>query len=129
MATSPTQRTIKFLKDNGCIPGIVERFNQYAGPFGVRQDLFGFIDIISIDPIHGIVAIQSCGQGFSVHIRKMTEDRNEAMYEWLKHAKVQLIGWRKVKLKRGSKATRWKPRIVHFWLAGENEEIKWKEIK
>ena len=126
MATSPTQRTIKHLKDQGGIPGIVERFNRFAGPFGIRQDLFGFIDIINISP-EGIEAIQSCGQGFSTHIKKMTEDRNEAMYEWLKHATVQLIGWRKVKLKRGGKATRWKPRIAIFWL--EDEEIKWKEMK
>jgi hypothetical protein len=126
MSLSPTQRTIKYLKDNGCIPGIVEKFNQYAGPYGIRQDLFGFLDIISIDPTHGIVGIQSCGQSFKAHIDKMTGERNEAMYEWLRHAKVQLIGWRKVKLKRGGKAMRWKPRIANFWL--ENEEIKWSEL-
>ena len=127
MATSPTQRTIRYLKDSGGIPGIVERFNAHIGPFGIRQDLFGFIDIVNIDPEEGIQAIQSCGQGFSTHIKKMTEERNEAMYEWLKHATVQLIGWRKVKLKRGGKATRWKPRIAIFWLDGE--DIKWKEMK
>jgi hypothetical protein len=90
------------------------------------MDAFGFIDILSIDPEEGIVGIQSCGQSFKAHIDKMTGARNEAMYEWLRHAKVQLIGWRKVKLKRGGKAMRWKPRIANFWL--ENEEIKWSEL-
>ncbi len=126
MATSPTQRTIRYLKDNGCICGVVERFNPYAGKFGIRQDLFGFIDIISIDPDRGIVGVQSCGQSFSEHIRKMTEERNEAMFEWLKYGYVILIGWRKVKLKRGGKAMRWKPRIANFWLEGE--DIQWSEI-
>jgi len=97
-------RTIRALKEQGRIPGIVERFNPHVGPHGIRQDLFGFIDIIALCPDHGIVAVQSCGQDFAGHVRKMTEERNEAMFEWLKHARVELFGWRKVKLKRGGKA-------------------------
>lgn len=127
MATSPTQRTIKGLKDLGRIPGIVERFNSHVGNFGIHQDLFGFLDIIAIDPEDGIIGVQSCGQDFAEHITKMTGERNEAMYEWLKHAKVELWGWRKVKLKRGGKAMRWKPRVADFWI--EDKEIKWSERK
>ena len=123
---SPTQRTIKYLKDNGCLCGIVEKFNAYAGPHGIRQDLFGFIDIIAIDPAQGIVGVQSCGQDFSGHINKMLGERNENMFEWLRHAKVLLIGWRKVKLKRGGVAERWKPRLAEFWI--EFDEIKWREL-
>ena len=108
---SPTQRTIKALKDIGRICGIVERFNAHVGPHGIRQDLFGFIDIIAIDPDCGIVAVQSCGQDWTGHVRKIKEERNEAAYEWLRHARAELWAWRKVKLKRGGKATRWKPRI------------------
>ena len=122
---TPTQRSIKYLKDQGRLCAIVERFNAYAGPFGIRQDAFGFIDILAIDSVDGIVAVQSCGQAFSEHIKKMTEERNENMYEWLKHAKVELIAWRKVKLKKGGKAMRWKPRIADFYLEGET--IVWKE--
>lgn len=125
MAMSSTQRTIKAMRDQGRICGIVERFLAYAGKYGKRQDLFGFIDIIVLDPETGIIAIQSCSSGFKAHIRKMTEEKNEALYEWLKHAEVELWGWRKVKYKRGSKAMRWRPRIADFWLEGE--DIKWKE--
>ena len=124
---SPTQRTLKAMREQGRLCGIVEKFNQYAGKFGIRQDLFGFIDIISIDPTEGIVAIQSCGQDFSGHINKLMGERNENMVEWLKHAKVELWGWRKVKLKRGGKAMRWKPRVADFWL--EKGEIKYEERK
>jgi len=122
---SPTQRTLKALRAQGRICGIVERFLQYAGKFGARKDLFGFLDIIAIDPIQGIVGIQSCGSAFSEHVKKMTEERNEEMFEWLKWAKVELWGWRKVKLRRGSVAIRWKPRIADFWL--ENNNIVYKE--
>lgn len=116
--TSPTQRTLKALREQGRICGIVERFNHYAGPHGIRQDLFGFIDIICIDPEQGIVAVQSCGQSFSEHIKKMTEERGEIMSLWLEHAPVELWGWRKVKVKRGSVAMKWKPRVADFFNTG-----------
>ena len=109
---SPTQRTLKAMKEQGRICGIVERFNAHVGPHGIRQDLFGFIDIIAIDPEQGVVAIQSCGQDFSGHVRKITNERNENAFEWLKHAPCELWSWRKVKLKRGGKAMRWSPRIA-----------------
>lgn len=124
---SPTQRTLAAMRDGGRLCGIVERFNPHAGPFGIRQDLFGFIDIICIDPVEGIVAIQSCGQDISGHVKKLTEERNENMFEWLKYAPVELWGWRKVKLKRGGKAMRWMPRVIDFFLDGD--EIQWKERK
>ena len=124
---SPTQRTLKAMREQGRICGVVERFNRFVGPHGIRQDFLGFIDIIGIDPEDGIIGIQSCGQDFAGHIRKMTEERNENMFEWLKHGKVELWGWRKVLLKRGGKAKRWKPRIADFWLEGD--EIVYKERK
>lgn len=122
---SPTQRTIKAMRDQGRLCAIAEKFNSFVGPYGIRQDLFGFIDIVAIDPVDGIVGIQSCGSSFSQHIDKMVGERNENMYEWLKHAKVELWGWRKVKVKRGGKAMRWKPRIADFWIEGDT--IKYAE--
>jgi len=109
---SPTQRTLRELRNQGRICGIVERFNQYAGPHGIRQDLFGFIDIIALDPERGIIGVQSCGQAFAEHYRKITEERNQECFEWLRcGGKVELWGWRKLKIKRGGKAMRWQPRV------------------
>ena len=108
---SPTQRTLKAMKDMNRIAGIVEKFI----PPGIRQDLFGFIDIICIDPEQGIVAVQSCGQDFSGHVHKLTEERAEIAYKWLQHAPCELWGWRKVKnrLKSGGygKGYHYEPRI------------------
>ena len=118
---SPTQRTLKAMREQGRLCGIVERFLAHAGPFGQRQDLFGFIDIIAIDPVDGIVAIQSCGQDFSGHVHKLMEERNEAVYEWVRHAKCELWGWRKVKLNRGGKAMRWKPRVADILIREDGE--------
>jgi len=122
---SPTQRTLKAMREQGRLCGIVERFNTNVGKFGIRQDLFGFIDIIAIDPVDGIVAIQSCGQGYSDHVLKLTGERNEAVFEWLKHAKLELWAWRKVKIKRGGKAMRWTPRVADFYL--KDEKLVWQE--
>ena len=117
---TPTQRTLKAMREQGRVCGIVEKYNAFVGKFGIRQDLFGFIDIIAIDPVQGIIAIQSCGQDFAGHINKIQEERNEACFEWLKHAPVELWGWRKVKLQRGGKAMRWKPRIADIVLSGND---------
>lgn len=122
---SPTQRTLKAMREQGRTCGIVEKFNPYGGKFGVRQDLFGFIDIICIDPKDGIVGVQSCGQAFSEHVKKMTQERHLEMVTWLPHAKVELWGWRKVKLRRGGTAERWKPRVMDFWVT--DGMLLWKE--
>ena len=108
---TPTQRTLRELRERGCICGIVERFNQHAGPFGLRQDLFGFIDIIALYP-DSIVGIQSCGQSFSEHFKKIVE--NEVAPEWLKHGRIELWAWRKVKRVRGGKAMIWRPKVHSF---------------
>jgi hypothetical protein len=119
MATSPTQRTIRALKDQGRVCAIVERFNQHVGPYGIRQDLFGIIDIIALDPERGVVGIQSCGEAFAAHERKILEERAQESIDWLSTpgTVLELWGWRKVKLKRGGKAVRWQPRMREFTLA------------
>ena len=108
--TSPTQRTIRALKQQGCICGVVERFNAFVGPHGIRQDLFGFVDVIALLP-DGIAAIQCCaGSGHAAHRQKILE--NEVAPEWLKSGGViQIWSWRKVKKVRGGKLMIWQPRV------------------
>jgi hypothetical protein len=119
MATTPTQRTIRELRNQGRVCGIVERWNAYVGPHGIRQDLFGIIDVIALDPERGVVGVQSCGQAFAAHERKLLEERAQECIDWLSTpgTVLELWGWRKVKLARGGKALRWKPRIREFTLA------------
>ena len=115
---SPTQRTIRELKRQGRVCGIVERFNAHVGPYGIRQDLFGIIDIIALDPQRGVIGVQSCGQDFAGHMRKMTVEGAQASIDWLQTpgAVLELWGWRKLKLVRGGKAMLWTPRIHVFSL-------------
>jgi hypothetical protein len=115
---TPTQRTLKALKDMGRKCGIVEKFNRFAGPHGVRQDLFGIIDIIALDKEQGVIGVQSCGSAFSEHYKKIIIEHREDTYEWLTTpgTKLELWGWRKVKVKRGGKAMKWEPRIQEITL-------------
>lgn len=118
MSLSPTQRTIRALKDQGRMCGIVERFvNRPGGLHGIRIDLFGFGDIICCDRVRGIIAIQSCGQDFAAHYRKITEEKAEFAIEWLNcNGKLELWGWRKCSYKRGGKLKVWKPRVKEITL-------------
>lgn len=88
----------------------------------MRKDLFGIIDIIALDPEHGVVGIQSCGQDFAAHERTILVERHEETRDWLSTpgATLELWGWRRVKVKRGGKAVRWTPRIRSFSLADLN---------
>lgn len=110
---SPTQRTLRALREQGRVAAIVERFNAHVGPYGVRQDLFGIIDVIALDPERGVVGIQSTGLNFAGHLRSLTTERVQEVTDWLKTpgTSLELWGWRKVKLHRGGKAERWSPRI------------------
>ena len=114
---TPTQRTLRELRKNGRRCGIVERWIGRDG-IGHRSDLFGIIDVISLDPERGVVGVQSCGAAFSQHYKKITEEKAEESIEWLQTpgTALELWGWRQVKLKRGGKAMRWRPRIHVFRL-------------
>ena len=111
---SATSRTLEYIRSQGWLADKVEQFNPYSGKFGQRKDLFGIIDIIALGE-NSIIGIQSCGQAFSEHDKKILESDNTHL--WLQNGgRLILIGWRKVKLKRGGKAMRWSPRIKEYTL-------------
>ena len=55
LATSPTQLSLKKLRDEGYTVAIVEHWNAFAR---IRQDLFGFIDILALKDKE-VLAIQT----------------------------------------------------------------------
>jgi len=109
---SNTSRTLEYIRNMGWEADKVEQWNPYAGRYGQRKDLFGIIDIIALTD-KGIMGIQSTGQAFAEHNRKIL---SEPMgLKWLeKGGSLMLIGWRKLKLKKGGKAMRWTPRIKEY---------------
>lgn len=118
---TPTQRTLKYLREEmGCHRcGIVEKWNSYAG---IRQDLFGIIDIIALHHKRGVIGIQSAGTSHSAHLRKMVSDHRDDCKDWLTTpgSTLFLISWRKLRVKkqdgRLSKVSRYEPRVQEITL-------------
>jgi len=112
---TPTQRTLRQMRNEGRTCGIVEKWNGNVGPHGIRQDLFGFIDIIALDVSEypGIIGVQCCAMsGMAAHRTKILEECHEEAELWLDAGgTIELWGWRKLKMKRGGKAMRWTPKI------------------
>jgi hypothetical protein len=121
---SPTQRTIRSLKEQGMRCAVVEKWNAYAGEFGKRIDLFNIIDILALDST-GVIGIQACGTDFKKHFEKLTVEHAEESIDWLKTpcTKLFIYSWRKLKLKRGGLAMRWTPRIVEITLQNFNIKL------
>lgn len=93
MKTSPTQRSLKAMRDAGYTCGITEKWNPFAH---IRQDLYGVIDILCCHPDHGIIGVQTTTDVHaSDHIQKcMAEPRLRVwlqsggkfiMHTWGKH--------------------------------------------
>ena len=115
---SNVSRTMNWLRKRGSTCAVVEKWNQFAGKHGVRNDLFGIIDVLSLEPGRGILGIQ-CGPGggHMQHKRKIVEEKTAETIEWLEcGGLLEIWSWRKVKIKKGGKALRWEPRIEEITL-------------
>ena len=101
MADSPTTRTLKKMRDQGYLAAVVEKWNPHVK---VRNDLFGFIDVLAISD-NETVAIQTTSySNMSKRIKKIQEHENVGAVRkagW----KIVVHGWRKVK-------NRWQVREV-----------------
>lgn len=124
--TRHNDRTYRLLESWGWVNWWpVERHNAFSGR---KTDLFHIIDILALTK-DGIVGVQSCGQDFSGHRIKMMIDEEINTRKWLRTpgTRLVLIGWRKVKKKRGGKAMVYKPRIAWITLSKKGK-LKFKEL-
>lgn len=90
--STPTQRTLRRLRDQGYTAAVVERWNPHAK---IRQDLFGFIDVLAVGPC-GTLAVQACNYGdVARRIEKITNHENVGAVReagW----SIEVHGWHKV---------------------------------
>jgi hypothetical protein len=120
---TPTQRTLAYLRGLGATAAVVERWNAYAH---VRQDLFGFIDILALFPPGGLLACAApsqlpvlfppgiygvqctSGANHAAHAVKIAQ--SPYLHPWLDSGgRVLLISWSKTG-PRGRRKT-WTPRL------------------
>jgi hypothetical protein len=120
---TPTARTIQHLAERDISAGNVER---YVHQVRKRYDLFGFIDVIAIYP-ESIAGLQiTSGSNVASRVEKIMTERRSACADFLRVGVVEVWGWRRVKLKRGGAAIRWKPRVLRASLS--RGQIIWVEI-
>lgn len=103
---SPLERTIKEQKKLNRTCGIVERFiHNNKVPPGVRSDLFGMFDLVSMGKDQGIIGVQACGKDYGSHLKKITQEKKNNAKLWLScGGKIEIWSWRKLK-------SGWQPRI------------------
>ena len=89
---SPTQRSLKVMRDRGYTVAVVEHWNQWAR---IRQDLFGFIDLLCLGEDGQVVAVQTTSaSNVSARVTKISEHPNLAVVRragW----RIVVQGWRK----------------------------------
>lgn len=116
--TSPTQRSLKLLRDQGWTVDITEHWVSLhrkpgsKGPRGVRRDLFGCIDLVALR--HGELAgIQTTSGPGSARIAKIKAEPR--MVTWLEAGGTLYVhGW----AKRGARGKRklWDCRVIKLTL-------------
>lgn len=95
MATSPTARSLKLLRNAGYTAAVCERWNMHAK---VRQDLFGFIDVVAIRADKpGVLGIQATTvSNQAARLAKMIS--LPSLRTWLLAGnRVEIHGWKKRK--------------------------------
>lgn len=88
---SPTQRTLRRLRDAGYLAGVVERWVPGAN---IRSDLFGFIDVLAIREGEILGVQTTSASNMSARIAKITEHENVAAVRKA-GVRIEVDGWRK----------------------------------
>lgn len=97
--TSPTQLTLRELRNSGYHTAVVERWNQYAR---IRQDLFGFVDVLAVGNGHTLGVQCTSYNNVSSRVSKIRDDedmRTAAIDMIMSGWKVEVWGWRKPRRK------------------------------
>jgi hypothetical protein len=105
---SPTQRSLKLLRSRGYTCEIVERWNPFAH---IRQDLFGFIDIVAINGNETLAVQTTTAGNAAARVAKIRGLQLHSLWLESPHRKIVVHGW----AKRGPRGKR------KVWECGETE--------
>jgi hypothetical protein len=88
--STPTQRSLAHLREQGYLVAIVEHWNPHAR---IRQDLFGWIDLLAIRDGETL-AVQTTASAVAARVKKITEAASLPVVRkagW----RILVHGWRK----------------------------------
>jgi hypothetical protein len=91
---SPTQRSLKFMREKGFHAEVTERWIPGAN---VRKDLWGFVDILCLGADGAVVGVQSTSDSnVAARITKIAES---PLVDRVRKAGIRILvhGWKKVK--------------------------------
>lgn len=103
--SSPTQRTLKHLRDLGYKAEVVERWNPHAR---VRHDLFNIIDVLALNETEVVAVQTTTASNMKARIDKIAESDILPLLirlEW----RVIVHGW-----KKNNKSNRWELKEFQF---------------
>lgn len=111
-AKLPGARTMEHMRKEGFTVAMVERWNPHAM---IRQDLYGFGDILAMRAGAGIIAVQACVMGSrTARIAKILAEFRAKI--WLQSGgRIMVFAWRK--LTRGMVREKWVPEVTEITLA------------
>lgn len=98
--STPTQRSLAKLRKDGWTVAITEKWNPYAR---IRQDLFGFIDLLAIRPEMTLAVQTTSGSNAAARVTKIRE--SPVALQWLAgypHRQIVVHSW----AKRGERGKR-----------------------
>jgi len=88
--SSPTQRSLEYLRKQGYFCAIVEKWNSFTKQ---RQDLWGWCDILAIRE-NEVLAVQVTSTGVAERIKKIQESPTVALVRKA-GIRIEVHGWRK----------------------------------
>lgn len=90
--TTPTKRTLDWLRAHGFDAGVVERFNTYTKR---RNDLFGWIDIVAFKGSLTVGVQATSADNLAARVTKAAEIPECAAWAKEGNRRAWFIGWRK----------------------------------
>jgi len=87
---SPTQRSLKYLRDEGYLVAIVEHWQPFAR---IRKDLWGWADLLAIKRGE-VLAVQVTSEGVASRVAKVTISETIGRVREA-GIRVEVHGWRK----------------------------------
>lgn len=119
---SPTSRTLDYCRNVGWTPAVTERWNPHAM---IRQDLYGFLDLVVLDGKPGLLGIQATTQS-NAAARMEKIQQEERAKKWLAAGlRVEVWGWRKIK--GNTKRLHWAVRRVAARLLPDGS-LEWDDV-
>ena len=91
LATSPTQLSIKKLKEEGYLVAITEKWNHFCK---IRQDMWGFCDILAIRENEVLAVQTTSASNMSARANKIADSENVGMVHIIQRMKPSVYyGW------------------------------------